>query len=122
MIEKFGGFLSLKSYRAWAILSICLQVASVILLKHASNSCDGFFCVTSAMMFGLVFLFMGLRVLFWNFALSNGQLSDVYVLNAFSPILLLIFSSIFLGEVVSQLSYIGMMIVAFAVYMHQKNT
>lgn len=122
MLERFKGFLLLRSYRAWALLSICLQVASVILLKHASNSCDGFFCATSAMIFGLVFLCMGLRVIFWNLALAKGQLSDVYVLNAFSPILLLIFSSIFLGESVSQLSYAGVVIVTLAVYMHQKNT
>jgi len=106
-----------RDYRALAFLSISLQVSSVLILKYAAIICGGLFCWSSFYYYVTVTGFIFLRVIFWNLALSRGNLSAVYAFTALNPVLLLWLSKIVLNERVSFISALGTSIIVLAIFM-----
>lgn len=110
----------LQSYKIWALLSVLSQVVSVVILKYAAIGCGSLFCWSVAYFYMAVGLLIAFRVIFWNKALSRGNLSDVYVFTALTPVLLLWLSSAVLGEHISTLNVLGTCIVVLAIYKQQR--
>lgn len=107
-------------YRVWALLSVFLQVLSIIVLKYTAISCGSFFCWPLVYFYASVAFFILLRVLFWNLALSRGTLSNVYMFTALTPMLMLWLSVAILDEKISLTSALGTGIVVLAIYMQQR--
>ena len=110
----------MKGYRVWALLSVFIQVVSIVALKYAAIACGDYFCWSLANYYGAVVCLLFLRVVFWNLALSRGNLSDVYVFTVLNPVFLLCLSSIVLNENVSITSAFGAGVVVFAIFMQQR--
>ena len=111
---------TLSDYRTFALLSVVLQVLSIVVLKYAAIICGEFFCWSLIYYYAIVAGFIFLRVMFWNLALSKRNLSDVYIFTALNPVLLLWLSSAVLNEKVSIFSTLGSGIVVFAIFMQQR--
>lgn len=109
-----------KSYKVWALLSVCSQVVSIVTLKYAATGCGSYFCWTLIYFYLAVSVLIFFRVIFWNKALSRGSLSDVYVFTALTPVMLLWLSKAILNEQTSALSIFGTCIIVFAIYMQQR--
>jgi uncharacterized membrane protein len=111
----------MKSYKGWALLSVAIQATTIIVLKLAANDCGELFCWSFVHYYAAAVSLLFFRVLSWNFALSKGNLSDVYVFTALTPVLLLWLSIAFLNEEIGIASIAGASVIAMAIYMQQRN-
>lgn len=91
-----------------------------MVLKYAAIACGDYFCWSLAYCYAAVVCLIMFRVIFWNMALSRGNLSDVYVFTALTPVLLLLLSSAVLNEKVSITSALGTSVIVFAIYVQQR--
>ena len=110
----------LGGYRGWALLSVAAQAAAVVVLKMAAVECGGYFCLSLSHYYGAAVCLMVCWVIFWNRALSRGNLSDVYVFTALTPVFLLVLSVVVLDERIGITSSLGAVLISLAIYMQQR--
>src|SRR5690242_10186324 len=109
MLRLFSG------YRIFALLSVFLQVVSILALKYLAMKCGGLFCWPLIYYYAAVAGLIFLRVISWNLALTKGNLRNVYAFTALNPVLLLWLSSVVFDEKVSLISALGTSIIVFAI-------
>lgn len=89
----------------YVLASIVLQSISILLIKYSTFYSGQ---LISIVILCAVFALIALRSVVWQLALKTQDLAVAYPITAFTPVLVLLYGVLILGERLSMLNIIGM--------------